>query len=127
MRELTDQFISALHQLHADRDVTALASLFSEDASLAKLGDQHQASGVDGASQFWQDYRSVFGDIEATFTHTIADDSSVALEWTSSGSLASGRPFSYHGISVLEGDGGVITGFRTYYDSAAFVAARETE
>ena len=122
MRELTDKFISALHQLHADRDVTALAALFSEDAILAKLGDQHEASGVDGARHFWQDYRNVFDDIEATFTHTVADDDSVALEWVSDGSLASGRPFSYRGISVLEGDGERLTGFRTYYDSAAFVA-----
>lgn len=122
MRELTEKFISALHQLHQDRDVTELASLFSTDATLAKLGDQHEASGVDGARQFWQDYRSVFDDIKATFTHTVADQGSVALEWVSDGSLASGRPFSYRGISVLEGDGEVITGFRTYYDSAAFVA-----
>lgn len=121
MRELTDQFIDALHQLHAERDATALARLFADDATLSKLGDQNEASGPEGARRFWQEYRAVFDRVEATFTHTIAAENSVALEWTSSGSLAGGRPFSYAGISVLEGDGGSITGFRTYYDSAAFV------
>lgn len=121
MRELTDRFIAALHELHIGRDATALTELFSDTATLAKLGDQHEAQGPDGARRFWQEYRAVFDDIEATFTHTIADRDSVALEWTSDGSLADGSPFSYRGISVLEGDGTVITGFRTYYDTAAFV------
>ncbi|MET0693316.1 MAG: nuclear transport factor 2 family protein [Propionibacteriaceae bacterium] len=121
MRELTEQFISALHQLHADSDATALVALFSADATLTKLGDHNEAHGADGAEKFWQDYRAVFADIEATFTHTTADESTVALEWTSTGSLANGHPLSYSGVSVLEGDGEQISGFRTYYDSAAFL------
>lgn len=123
MRELTDRFIEALHQLHVDREVTALVELFSEQATLTKLGDHHEAHGTEGARTFWQEYRNVFDEIEATFIFTIADDGGVALEWTSDGSLADGQPFSYRGISVLEGDGQSITRFRTYYDSAAFVLA----
>lgn len=121
MEELTTRFTEALQKLHTDRDAEALVALFSQDATLSKLGDQHEAQGPDGARTFWEQYRGVFDDIEATFFHTVADDSSVALEWTSTGSLSGGHPFSYHGISVLEGDGEQITAFRTYYDSAAFV------
>ena len=121
MRELTDRFIEALHRLHADRDVEGLVSLFGEHATLSKLGSQHEAEGPDGARRFWQDYRDVFDAIEATFTHTVADGTTVALEWTSTGSLPGGHPLSYAGVSVLEGDGEQLTGFRTYYDSAAFV------
>ena len=121
MEELTERFVTALHQLHTDRDAEGLVALFSEDATLAKLGHQHEAHGPEGARQFWDDYRAVFDDIEATFTHTISDDSSVALEWTSTGSLSGGHPFSYDGISVLQADGHQISRFRTYYDSAAFV------
>lgn len=124
MRELTERFIQALHILHADRDATAMAELYTDDARLAKLGDQHEQHGKDGARTFWEQYRAVFDDIEATFTHTVAGDDSMALEWTSTGSLAGGKPFSYAGISVLEGDGTSITGFRTYYDSAAFALAQ---
>jgi ketosteroid isomerase-like protein len=121
MRELTERFIDALHRLHADRDAEALAALFSEDATLTKLGNRHEAHGPEGARTFWADYRRVFDAIEATFTHTTSSDTSVALEWTSSGTLTNGRSFSYAGVSVLEGDGSAISGFRTYYDSAAFV------
>lgn len=121
MRELTERFIEALHQLHTDRDVEALVSLFAEQATLSKLGAQHQERGPEGARRFWTDYREVFDDIEATFTHTVSDDAGVALEWTSTGSLSGGHPFSYAGVSVLEGDGTQLQGFRTYYDSAAFV------
>lgn len=121
MRELTDRFLSALSHLHAERDASALVELFGPEATLAKLGDHNEAQGPEGARRFWQEYRAVFDDIEATFTHTIGDHDSVALEWTSQGSLADGSAFSYAGISVLEGDGETITAFRTYYDSAAFV------
>jgi ketosteroid isomerase-like protein len=122
MQELTERFVAALHRLHTDRDVDALVELFHDEATLTKLGQLHEAHGPDGARQFWDDYRAVFDDIEATFTHTVADDTSVALEWTSSGSLRGGHPFSYDGVSVLDSaSGDLIDGFRTYYDSAAFV------
>ena len=121
MRELTERFTDALHRLHADRDASALVALFSDDATLSKLGDHNEEHGADGAQKFWNDYRAVFDDIEATFTHTTASDSSVALEWTSTGSFSNGHPFSYSGVSVFEGDGQRISGFRTYYDSTAFV------
>jgi ketosteroid isomerase-like protein len=122
MHELTERFVAALHRLHADRDVEGLVELFADDAMLTKLGQQHEAHGPEGARQFWEDYRAVFDDIEATFTHTVTDDSSVALEWTSSGSLRGGHPFSYDGVSILDSAGGDrVDGFRTYYDSAAFV------
>jgi ketosteroid isomerase-like protein len=126
MRELTDRFIAALHQLHADRDVSALTALFTDEATLSKLGDHNEAHGPDGAEKFWNDYRAVFDDIEATFTHTTAGESSVALEWTSTGSLSTGHALSYSGVSVLEGDGEKISGFRTYYDSAAFVGEAQS-
>lgn len=120
MHDLTDRFVAALHRLHTERDAEDLVALFSEGATLSKLGQQHEAHGPDGARHFWDDYRRVFDAIEATFTHTIVGDGSVALEWTSTGSLSGGHPFSYDGISVLESDGELIDGFRTYYDSAAF-------
>ena len=122
MRELTDRFVTALHQLHADHDAEALVALFSEDATLSKLGDRHESTGPDGARTFWTDYRAVFDSIEATFTHRVLDGEGVALEWTSEGTLRDGKPFSYAGVSLLDGDGSAITGFRTYYDSAAFLS-----
>lgn len=124
MNELTDRFIDALHQLHADRRPDALVDLFGDDATLSKLGGLQEAHGQDGARTFWQQYRDFFDDIEAEFTGVVQDEHTAALEWTSRGSLRSGDPFTYQGVSVIEGAGDRIAGFRTYYDSAAFLAER---
>lgn len=121
MHELTQQFTDALHRLHAERDVEPLVALFADEATLSKLGDQHETTGQDGARHFWQEYREVFDDVEATFTHTTEGDGTVVLEWTSRGTLAEGSAFGYAGVSVLEGSEQRIGAFRTYYDSAAFL------
>lgn len=123
MHELTERFVDALNRLHADDDVEPMAALFDDDAQLSKLGQKHQEHGPEGARKFWRAYRDLFGEIEATFTHTVQDEDSAALEWTSTGTLRDGRPLNYEGISVLEG-GKAITAFRTYYDSAAFLNPR---
>lgn len=120
MQELTERFIDALHRLHADGDVEPMAALYADDAQLSKLSRKDEGRGPEGARRFWQAYRDVFGEIEATFTHTVQGQDSVALEWTSTGTLQGGGPISYEGVSVLEGEE-TITAFRTYYDSAAFV------
>jgi len=126
MHELTQRFIDALHRLHTERDVDTMVGLFAEDAELRKVDDRHDATGQEGARTFWATYRAVFDQIEATFTQVISDEDTVALEWTSDGTFASGRQFSYRGISVLQGDGESISSFRTYYDSAAFAVGEGT-
>lgn len=121
MHKVTERFIDALHTLHADKDATAMVDLYAEDATLSKLDDRHLAHGKDGARTFWDDYRAVFADIEVQFTHKLTGDDSAALEWTSRGSLRGGKAIEYRGVSVLEGGEDGIRGFRTYYDSAAFL------
>ena len=89
-----------------------------------KLNQDHEAHGQDGARRFWEDYRNVFGDLETTFTSSTVGERTAALEWESRGTLRSGKPFTYRGVTVIEGDGsddGKLTGVRTYYDSAAFL------
>ena len=66
----------------------------------------------------------VFGDLETTFTHSVVGEDTAALEWTSTGTLRSGKPFRYRGVTVIEGDEERLTGVRTYYDSAAFIQER---
>ena len=121
MHTLTERFTEALHRIDADRDTGPMLELTGDDAELLKLDDRKRATGKDGAERFWQDYRSVFGDLETTFTGSTVGENSAALEWTSTGTLSDGRPFSYRGVTVIEGDDEVLTGVRTYYDSAAFL------
>ncbi|MCF6744907.1 nuclear transport factor 2 family protein [Blastococcus sp. KM273128] len=118
---MTERFTAALHTLDSDRDVGPMIELTGDDAQLVKLDEHHETSGKDGAKVFWEDYRNVFGDLETTFTHSVIGESSAALEWTSTGTLRSGKPFTYRGVTVIEGDEERLSGVRTYYDSAAFV------
>lgn len=121
MDDLTTKFVTALGTLHDSDDADPLVDLFSDDATLNKAGLPHGQSGKDGARTFWEQYRRVFGDVEATFAHTVIGDGIAVLEWTSTGTLANGSEFSYDGVSVLEGGGDEIIAFRTYYDTAAFL------
>ncbi|MET0475088.1 MAG: nuclear transport factor 2 family protein [Mycobacterium sp.] len=121
MHDLVNQFTSALGELHRNHDVEPLAALFADDASLSKAGMPHGQHGKDGARTFWEQYRRVFGEIEASFQHTVTKDGIAYLEWTSRGTLSDGADFSYDGVSVLESHGETIYAFRTYYDTAAFL------
>jgi limonene-1,2-epoxide hydrolase len=121
MHDLTKNFVRALEVLHRDRNVEPLLELFSEDATLNKAGMPHGQHGKDGARTFWEQYRDVFDELEATFQHIATDDGIAYLEWTSQGTLPDGSNFSYTGVSVLESQGRTIDAFRTYYDTAAFL------
>ena len=121
MHDLTERFVNALGELHSDKNVEPLVELFSDDATLDKAGMPHGQKGKDGARVFWQQYREVFGEIEASFSHTVTDDGIAYLEWTSTGTLTDGSDFSYDGVSVLESHDDTIDAFRTYYDTAAFL------
>ncbi len=121
MHDLTERFADALHRIDADRDTGPMIELTADDAELMKLDGNHQATGKDGAKTFWEDYRNVFGDLETTFTHTVVGEDIAALEWTSTGTLRSGKPFEYNGVTVIQGDDETVSGVRTYYDSAAFL------
>ena len=121
MHSMTERFTAALHTIDSDRDVAPMLELTGDDAELMKLDERNETSGKDGTKTFWEDYRNVFGDLETTFTGSVIGETSAALEWTSTGTLRSGSPFTYRGVTVIEGDENRLTGVRTYYDSAAFV------
>jgi limonene-1,2-epoxide hydrolase len=123
MTDMTQRFVTALRELHQNREVDQLVDLFADDARLNKAGIPHGQKGKDGARTFWREYRDVFDEIDATFTHTATDDDLAYLEWTSQGTLRDGTDFRYDGVSVLESQNDEIGAFRTYYDTAAFLNA----
>ena len=114
------RFKQALQQTEQSGDASAVASLFGEGAKLTNLGGHHGTA----ATKFWQVYLEQFGTIRSEFTAEIISDRSAALEWQSRGTLQDGREIDYRGVSVIEFDGDKLTGFRTYYDSAAFVRSK---
>lgn len=122
---MTQRFVTALDELHRNRDVSGLVDLFGDDATLDKAGMPHGEHGKDGARTFWNQYRDVFDAIDASFHHRVDGDDVAFLEWTSTGTLSDGTQFSYDGISVLESQSDRIDAFRTYYDTAAFLGERK--
>lgn len=126
MHDIAQRFVTALGELHSSKDAGPIADLFTDDATLSKVGVPHEEKGRDGARTFWQQYREVFDEISSDFSHQVTDEGVAYLEWTSKGTLRDGTSFTYDGISVLEGAEDRINAFRTYYDTAAFLQTDAT-
>jgi ketosteroid isomerase-like protein len=114
------RFKEALQQTEQTRDASHVASLFAQGAALTNLGGDH---GTD-ATVFWKTYLDQFTDIRSEFTGETVSEKSAALEWQSSGTTVDGQPVNYRGVSVIDFGGDALSGFRTYYDSAAFVRSK---
>lgn len=119
--EIAEKFIQMLQQVEEEKDVEPLVSIFSENAELSNLATPSPLHGKDGARQFWQKYLSVFYQIHSQFTNVVESNGSAVLEWISEGTLTSGEPLKYQGVSIIETQNGQVQRFRTYYDSAAFL------
>ena len=121
--KLAEHFPNALLRMELSRDVEDLTGFFADDAMLSNLGAEYETRGAEGARHFWQAYLERFSEIRSEFTHLHMSERALILEWCSTGQHTDGRPLSYCGVSILAFDlQGKITRFRTYYDSAAFVA-----
>ncbi|NEQ23776.1 MAG: nuclear transport factor 2 family protein [Microcoleus sp. SIO2G3] len=119
--ELAEKFMHTLQAIESSKDVEPLVALFASDAEVSNLLMTEPLTGQEGARQFWQKYLSVFDQIHSEFTHVAEGGHSIALEWTSTGTLISGEPIKYRGVSLIERHMGQVQRFRTYYDSAAFL------
>lgn len=122
-QQIAEQFPRALQRMEQSRDPAELAGFFAEDAQLSNLGAAHDLRGAEGVQQFWRSYLDRFSEIRSEFSNAIVAERAVMLEWHSDGTQPDGQPISYRGVSILVlGEGGKVSEFRTYYDSAAFVA-----
>ena len=122
-KPLVDQFIQALGQLEKEGSTQALCELFHDSCEVKNILLPEALKGKQGAERFWKEYRGGFREIESRFTHRSETADTVVLEWISDGTLKSGHPVSYTGVTLLDFDGGKIKSFRAYYDSAALLRA----
>ena len=120
-RALTDQFMAALQQAEQSGDVTPLVELYADASTTNNLTDKTW-EGKGGAQEFWKTYLGNFETIRSEFTQAAGDDTTGIMEWVSRGQLRGGRDIEYRGVSVIDSEGEKVKAFRTYYDSAAFVA-----
>jgi ketosteroid isomerase-like protein len=113
-------FATGLQTFEKDGDAAAFAALFADDAVTQRFDARGERRGE--VEQFWQEYRAQFQSISTTFYDVVEGGDRFALEWTSEGTLADGRPLHYRGVTVIDLDGDTISKLSTYYDSAQFAA-----
>ncbi len=113
-------FAEALQTFEQDHDLDAFARVFAPDVQLVRPEQRGGEQGQDGVRTFWQQYLDQFGSIRSEFSRVVEAGPLGELEWTSRGSLGSGKDVEYQGVSLLEfDDAGLVTRFATYYDTAA--------
>lgn len=115
-QDLTRRFIDALGRLEQDREVEPLVALHAEDSDVGNVNAPERFHGPDGARRFWTEYRATFGEMRSEFRNTITTGDRAALEWTTTGTTADGKPVEYEGVSILEVERDTITRFRAYFD-----------
>ena len=116
-----ETFKKTLQSVEQSKDPTALVDLFNDAATVDSPARETKLSGRDSIRRFWTEYLEAFRHVRSTFTveHTIGDTS--VLQWVSEGTLPTGRPIRYRGVSIVTFRGYKVASFTTYYDSAAFV------
>src|SRR4051812_484620 len=94
-----DIFKKTLQQVEESGDVAPLVALFGNEASIDSPARDHKLTGHDEIQKFWSEYIDAFRTIRSTFRadHTIGDTS--ILEWVSEGTLPTGRPIRYRGVT----------------------------
>ena len=122
----TEDFMRALQEAESTGNVDALVALHAPEVTLRNLTDRTW-EGVDGARDFWETYLGNFARIRSEFTRSAEEGDLGVMEWTAQGELKAGQPISYRGVSLIDVAGGQVKAFRTYYDSAAFVAPAAQE
>jgi ketosteroid isomerase-like protein len=115
-------FIEALRRLEREHEIDGLASLYAQDAEVQNPTDRTPRRGIDGAREFWRQYRGTFKEIESEFRNVVESGQVAMLEWTSRGRFAGGDQFEYSGVSVIEYDGDQIRRFCAYFDPATLGA-----
>ena len=117
--ERAQRFVDALGKLEQSGDLEPLLSLFSDDAQVSNVASQRVFSGLDGARQFWTEYKGTLGQVRSTFRNMIESADRVALEWETQGTAHNGAAISYEGVSIIEWDGDRIRRFYAYFDPHA--------
>ncbi len=114
--ERAQRFVDALTKLEEHGELEPLLSLFAEDARVSNAASRREFSGLQGARQFWTEYKGTLASVRSTFRNMIESGDRVALEWETQGTAHNGAAVSYEGVSIIEWDGDRIRRFYAYFD-----------
>lgn len=111
-----EKFVGALTELESARDVELIVALFADDCEVGTVAAPEKFRGIEGARQFWTNYRSAFKDVCSVFQNEVYFDNEAVFEWTTEGKSKNGRKIKYEGVSILKTKGEKITRFCAYFD-----------
>ncbi|EHR60560.1 nuclear transport factor 2 family protein [Saccharomonospora cyanea] len=117
-----DGFAAALRSFEDTGDSSRLRELFGPDPELVRPQVATSDEGTSDVTRFWEEYRSQFSQLSTEFVRVVESGDLGVLEWVSRGTLTTGHPIEYRGISLLDfDDQNRIRRFATYFDTAAFL------
>jgi ketosteroid isomerase-like protein len=114
--ERAQRFVEALTKLEQSGELEPLLALFAEDAQVSNVASSRVFTGLDGARQFWTEYKGLLARVKSTFRNMIESGDRVALEWETQGTAQNGAAVNYEGVSIIEWDGDRISRFYAYFD-----------
>jgi len=112
-------FLEALRTLEQDGDVEPIAATFGSSCEIGTPLRREKLYGPKSARQFWLDYRGAFQRIDSTIHNIVMGDYGAAIEWTAEAVAVTGKPLHFHGITVIDVDGGKISRMRAYFEAEA--------
>lgn len=116
-QRVAEKFIEALAELEESRDAENIAALYAEESETGNVVTRDEKyHSVDGAKEFWTNYRDTFGEVKSEFRNKVYDGDTAALEWTTTGTNKNGQAVKYDGVSILETDGEKIRRFFAYFN-----------
>lgn len=116
-RQLTENFINALHKLEETGEPNEIAALYTENAEIVNVVSPKKFTGTEGAREFWTRYRETFGGMQSEFRNKIVGGNSAALEWTTRGISKENHEITYSGVTILEFDGDKISRSCAYFNA----------
>jgi ketosteroid isomerase-like protein len=114
--ERAQRFVDALTKLEQSGALEPLLSLFAEDAQVSNVASTRVFTGLEGARQFWAEYKRVLARVKSTFRNMIESGDRVALEWETQGMARNGAAVNYEGVSIIEWREDRIIRFYAYFD-----------
>ncbi len=114
--ERAQRFVEALTKLEQSGEMEPLLALFAQDAQVSNVASSRVFTGLDGARQFWTEYKGLLARVKSTFRNMIESGDRVALEWETQGTAQNGAAVNYEGVSIIEWDGDRISRFYAYFD-----------
>ncbi|MFN3651601.1 MAG: nuclear transport factor 2 family protein [Armatimonadota bacterium] len=114
------EFIDGLHALESRNEIEPLLACFAGDATIWNITHAEPRRGPQALREFWETYRRQFDRIRSDFDRIVEGERDAALEWHAEGTLPSGSPIAYRGVTILrQGDGGIAE-FAGYFDPRPF-------